>query len=184
MAELLLIAVSLAVDAMAASVSIGLGFPQGGLRQGLRLGLWFGGAQFVMPLLGLWLGRELAAHIQPVSHLVAFGVLTFIGVRMVWDTFAPEKGAALSAPPDWRRLLGLAVATSMDALAVGVGISLAQYPPLLSAGVIGGVAFALSFAGAMAGRALGGMFRHCAQLFGGLCLMALGFRFLLEHMGT
>ena len=184
MAELLLIAVSLAVDAMAVSVSIGLGWPQGGLRQGVRLGLWFGCAQFIMPLLGLGLGRGLAELIRPVSHFAAFGLLAFIGGRMVWDTFArKEEKGPVSGRPTTRRLFALAVATSIDALAVGVSAAFLEMPALLAAGVIGGVAFGLSFLGAMAGRALGGMFCGCAQLVGGVSLIALGFKFLIERLG-
>lgn len=183
MLGLLVIAASLAVDAMAVSVSIGLSYPQGGVKQGLRLGLWFGGAQFVMPLLGLLLGRGLAEHVEPVSHLVAFGLLAFIGARMMWDVFSGKEGEAVAGPPGPRQLFTLAVATSVDALAVGVSISLVELPALLSAGVIGAVAFLLSFAGAMAGRALGGLFHRCAQLLGGLALIALGFKFLISHMG-
>lgn len=180
---LLVIAVSLAMDAMAVSVSIGVACPQGGVRQGARLGLWFGSAQFLMPLLGLLLGRGLAECVRPVSHFVAFGLLAFIGARMVWDTFANREAAAIAEPPGWRRLLALAVATSVDALAVGVSISFFSFPVLLSAAVIGMVAFLLSFAGALAGRALGGMFRSCAQLLGGAALIVLGFKFLVERLG-
>lgn len=184
MVRLLLIAVSLALDAMTVSVSVGVANPQGGLRQGLRLGSWFGAFQFIMPLLGFLLGRTLAGYVSAVSPYIAFALLAFIGGRMVWDALSREKdgGGCDCAKLTWRRLLPLAVATSIDALAVGVSAAFMDFPLLLSCCVIGAVAFALSVLGALVGKALGTLFQTCAQLAGGVILILMGGRFLLEHL--
>lgn len=185
MVRLLLIAVSLALDAMAVSVSVGVANPAGGLRQGLRLGAWFGAFQFIMPLLGFLLGRTLAGYVSAVSPYIAFALLAFIGGRMVWDALSAKKDGeddADYAHLPWQRLLLLAIATSIDALAVGVSAAFMDFPLLLSCCVIGAVAFALSVLGALVGKALGGLFQTCAQLAGGVILILMGGKFLLEQL--
>lgn len=183
MPRLLLIAVSLALDAMAVSVSVGLATPGGGLRLGLRLAAWFGSFQFLMPLLGCLLGRALAGLMAQAAPFAAFGILTFLGLRMAWDALLPKGQKELGyAAPDSRRLFLLAVATSIDALAAGVSITLLGFPLWLSAAVIGAVAFGFSLFGATAGRLLGRFLQPWAQLAGGAALVALALKFLLERL--
>ena len=181
MLEIFLIAVSLALDAFAVSVSSGISIPGFGVRQAARMGLWFGGFQFMMPLAGWLLGSSVSQYIEAVDHWVAFGLLAVIGGKMAWESL---RGGEEEAPPDLsaRRLCLLAVATSIDALAVGVSMAFMAVPVLASAAVIGVVAFALSLAGGLAGKRLGALFQRRAELAGGLVLIAIGVKILIEHL--
>ena len=177
-----LIALSLAMDAMAVSISVGLACPGAAARQGIRLGCWFGAFQFGMPLLGFLLGKALSSFVAAAAPYIAFALLAFIGVRMAWDALRPAEGGGdedMSHLSNAKVCL-LAIATSIDALAVGVGGSLMGMDPLSA--VIGVVAFALSFLGAVVGRMLGSRFQTWAQVAGGLVLMGIGLKFLLEGL--
>ncbi len=185
MIQLLLIAVSLALDAMAVSVSVGIANPRAALKQGLRMGLWFGAFQFGMPLLGFLLGRTLSVYVEAVAPFVAFALLAFVGGRMVLDSLQnkdcqlPEAAAGdLTA----RRLFALAVATSIDALAVGVSAAFMALPLFLSCAVIGMTAFLLSLLGVLVGKKLGCVFQRWAQVFGGCVLILIGLKFLAERL--
>lgn len=179
--QALLIALSLAMDAMAVSVSAGIACRGSAVRQGLRLGLWFGAFQFAMPLVGFALGQVLAAYVEAVAPYIAFALLAFIGGRMIWDALAPGGEEDLSDLSNAKVCL-LAIATSIDALAVGVGASLMAMPLLPSCAIIGAVAFALSFLGAVVGRKLGQRFNTWAQVAGGVVLIGIGLKFLLETL--
>ncbi len=177
-----LIALSLAMDAMAVSVSAGIACRGSAAKVGLRLGVWFGAFQFAMPLLGFALGQALAAYVEAVAPYIAFALLAFIGGRMIWDAFQPvDSGEDMSDLSSGKVCL-LAVATSIDALAVGVGASLMEMPLLPSCVIIGVVAFALSFLGAVVGRKLGQRFNTWAQIAGGVVLVGIGLKFLLERL--
>lgn len=182
--SIFLIALSLAMDAMAVSISVGLACKGSAAKQGLRLGLWFGAFQFAMPLVGFILGQALSAWVELAAPYIAFALLAFIGGRMLWDAFQPpeaDQDEDLSQLSTGKVCL-LAVATSIDALAVGVGASLMGMPLLLSCAIIGVTAFALSFLGAVVGRLLGQRFNTWAQAAGGLVLIGIGFKFLLERL--
>jgi len=181
MVSIFLIAVSLAMDAFAVSVSSGISVPGFGKRQAVQMGLWFGAFQFCMPLIGWFLGSSVSGYISSIGHFVAFGLLSFIGGGMVWGSV---KGEEEAAPPDLspRRLCLLAVATSIDALAVGVSMAFMEVNILLSAAIIGAVAFALSLVGGLAGRRLGGLFQQRAELAGGLVLIGIGVKILAEGL--
>ena len=181
--EIFLIAVSLALDAFAVSVSSGISIPGFGGRQAVKMGLWFGGFQFAMPLVGWLLGTGVSQYIEAVDHWVAFGLLALIGGRMVWGALRHGAGEEEEAPSDLsaRRLCLLAIATSIDALAVGVSMAFMNVPVLLSAVVIGVVAFALSVVGGLAGRRLGTLFQRRAELVGGLVLVGIGVKLLAGH---
>ncbi len=181
--QALLIALSLAMDAMAVSISAGLACKGSPRRLGLRLGLWFGAFQFAMPLIGFALGQALAAYVEAVAPYIAFALLAFIGGRMVWDALSPnaEEDEDLSCLSN-KKVCLLAVATSIDALAVGVGAAMMEMPLALSCAIIGVVAFALSFVGAVVGHRLGQRFQRWAQAAGGVVLIAIGLKFLLERL--
>lgn len=185
MVEVLLIAVSLAMDAFAVSVSCGISVGGFGPRQAVRMGLWFGFFQFAMPMLGWLLGSGVSASIEAVDHWVAFALLAFIGGRMAWEAMRSPRGAA-EAPGELtpRRLAVLALATSIDALAVGVTLAFVDVDILAAALVIGAVAFALSAAGGLLGRRLGRVFQRRAEILGGLVLVGIGAKILLEHLST
>lgn len=182
-----LIAVSLALDAFAVSVSSGISVPGFGWRQAVRMGLWFGAFQFLMPLVGYLLGTGVSGYIQAVDHWVAFGLLALIGGRMVVGSVRASMGREESEPAPVeltaRRLCVLAVATSIDALAVGVSLAFARGVAILPASVlIGVVAFLLSVIGGLVGKRLGGLFQQRAELVGGLVLIAIGVKILVEHL--
>ena len=183
MVEIFLIAVSLALDAFAVSVSSGISIPGFGPRQAVKMGLWFGTFQFLMPLLGWLLGSSVSRYIEAVDHWVAFALLAIIGGRMVWGSLRHGAGDEEEAPSDLsaKRLCLLAIATSIDALAVGVSMAFMSVPVLLSAVVIGVVAFVLSVVGGLAGKRLGALFQRRAELVGGLVLVGIGLKILIEH---
>ncbi len=179
--EIFLIAVSLALDAFAVSVSSGIAIPGFGWRQAGKLGLWFGAFQFAMPLAGWLLGSSVSRYIEAVDHWVAFGLLALIGGRMAWGALRGGEEAAASADLSPRRLCLLAIATSIDALAVGVSMAFMKVDVLCSAAIIGVVAFVLSVVGGLAGRRLGALFQKRAELVGGLVLIGIGVKILAEH---
>ena len=181
--EIFLIAVSLALDAFAVSVSSGISIPGFGGRQAVKMGVWFGGFQFAMPLIGWFLGSSVSQYIEAVDHWVAFGLLALIGGRMVWGALKTGTGEEDEAPPDLsaRRLCLLAIATSIDALAVGVSMAFMKVDILVSALIIGVVAFGLSVVGGLVGKRLGALFQRRAELVGGLVLVGIGIKILAEH---
>lgn len=186
MISVFLIAVSLALDAFAVSVSCGISVPRFGPRQAVQVGVWFGAFQFIMPLIGWFLGTSVSAYIQAIDHFVAFGLLALIGGQMIVGAVKKGCGEQPEGPVDLspRRLCLLAIATSIDALAVGVSMAFMQVDILLSAAVIGLVAFALSVVGGLAGRRLGCLFQKRAELLGGIVLVCIGLKILVEHLST
>lgn len=179
------IAVSLALDAFAVAVSSGISVPGFGWRHAVKIGLYFGVFQFVMPLLGWALGSSVSAYIVSIDHWVAFGLLALIGGRMVHGALAQAKGEAGSKPVialTAPRLTLLAVATSIDALAVGVSMAFMDVNIWLAATVIGVVAFCLSVIGGLAGKGLGKLFSRRAELAGGVVLIAIGVKLLWEGL--
>ena len=180
MVYIFLIAVSLALDAFAVSVSSGLTVKGFKLRHAILMGTYFGAFQFMMPLIGWLLGSTVAEYVSAVSPYIAFALLAFIGGRMVWG--AVKGGEETSAPDRLThgRLLVLAVATSIDALAVGVTFAFMEINVWLAFTVIGIVAFVLSVLGGMLGGRLGDKFQDRAELFGGLVLIAIGLKILIE----
>lgn len=182
MVEIFLIAVSLALDAFAVSVSSGIAVPGFGWKQAVKMGVWFGAFQFAMPLAGWLLGSSVSTYIEAVDHWVAFALLALIGGKMALGALKGGDGEE-EAPADLsaRRLCLLAIATSIDALAVGVSMAFMKVDVLLSAAVIGVVAFVLSMVGGLAGRRLGSLFQKRAELVGGLVLIGIGIKILVEH---
>ena len=184
MLYILLMAVSLALDAFAVATSTAIAHPAFRKRYAVRMGIWFGAFQFAMPLLGWLLATSLSRYIIAVDHFVAFGLLAFIGGKMVWESFDKtcEVGSSDLSP---RRLCVLAIATSIDALAVGVSLAFkADVNILTSCLIIGLVAFVLSYLGGQLGKRLGCLFQKRAELIGGLVLIAIGIKILVEHLST
>lgn len=179
MLYIFLIAVSLALDAFAVSVSAGLTVRGFRMRDAVKMGVWFGAFQFIMPLIGWLLGSTVAELVQKYAPWIAFSLLAFIGGRMVWEALRPGDEPAVSSL-DPKTLLMLALATSIDALAVGVTFAFMEVNVLLSCLVIGLVAFILSLAGGSLGGRLGDRFADRAGLFGGLVLIAIGAKILIE----
>ena len=184
MIEIVLIAVSLALDAFAVSVSSGISVPGFGPRQAVKMGGWFGAFQFLMPLAGWLLGSSVSTYNEAVDHWVAFALLALIGGRMAYGAVRKGCGddAVATADLSAARLATLAVATSIDALAVGVSMAFMSVNILTSAFIIGIVAFCLSVVGGLVGRRLGCLFQRRAELVGGLVLVAIGLKILMEHL--
>lgn len=180
MLSILLIGVSLSMDAFAISIANGLSLKPFRLRYALWMGFYFGLFQFLMPLLGCLLGKTVSGYIDTFGPYISFFLLVFIGGKMLFDGFkgGQEDGmAALSHV----KLLVMAVATSIDALAVGVTFAFMEDLSLLpSCAVIGCTTFVISFAGALLGKSIPGVSGKKAGILGGVVLIAIGIKLLLE----
>ena len=180
--ELFVIAVGLSMDAFAVSVCKGLSAGRVRLGHALTAGIWFGGFQALMPFLGWLLGSRFQSFISSVDHWIAFLLLGLIGLNMVRESRSQEEeevGASF-AP---KAMLPLAVATSIDALAVGVTFAFLQVSILPAVCFIGATTFVLSAVGVRVGAAFGARFRNRAELAGGVILILMGVKILLEHLG-
>jgi putative Mn2+ efflux pump MntP len=183
LATILLIAVSLAMDSFAVSIAHGMTIKNRRVATGLAMAFSFGLFQALMPVLGWLAGLTFIDLIASFDHWVAFGLLAFIGGKMIYEArTAPEeeKEAKLTVPV----VLLLSVATSIDALAVGLSFSLLQESITAPVVAIGLVAFILSFAGFNFGNKLGKFFERKVQIIGGIVLIAIGIKILLEHLLT
>lgn len=169
------------MDAFAVSVSTGIAVPGFGWKQAARIGAWCGFFQFAMPLIGWFLGSSVKVYIEFIDHWIAFGLLALIGGSMVREALSGGEEEAL-ADLSVRRLFFLALATSIDALAVGITMAFMKVDILFSSAVIGVVAFLLAMLGGLLGRRLGQLFQKRATLLGGMVLIAIGLKILLEHL--
>lgn len=186
-AELLLLAVGLSMDAFAVSVCKGLSVKRMRLRYMLSTGLWFGGFQALMPLLGYLMGTTFERYIVAVDHWVVFALLTLIGANMIREALAPGEDCESESGDDgfgWKPMLMMALATSIDALAVGITFALLPDVNVLWAiSVIGVTTFIMCAVGVGAGRTLGSRYSTKAGLAGGVILILIGLNILLEHLG-
>lgn len=180
--EILAIAVGLAMDAFAVAVCKGLSMGKMDGRKALLTGVWFGTFQTIMPILGYVLGVSFRAYIESVDHWIAFVLLLIIGFNMIREAVGEEE--ELDDSFDLKTMLMLAIATSIDALAVGVSFAFLKVDIWLSAGVIGVVAFVLSMAGVKIGNVFGARYKKRAELAGGIILILMGLKILLEHLGV
>ncbi len=186
--EVILIAVGLSMDAFAVAICKGLSVKQLLPRHYLITGLWFGGFQGLMPLLGFLLGRGLENYIKSVDHWIAFGLLALIGLNMLRESRnpscdVPAGSATLDQAFAPGTMLPLALATSIDALAIGVSLGLLDQVNIgLTSTIIGVITFAFSALGLGLGRILGEKFQQKAQIVGGIVLISLGLKILLEHL--
>ena len=180
--ELFLIAVGLSMDAFAVSICKGLSAGRVSPRHALTCGSWFGGFQALMPYLGWRLGTRFQALITSVDHWVAFVLLCLIGGNMVREALSREE-EAVDASFTPRAMFPLAVATSIDALAVGVTFAFLRVEIGPAVSCIGVITFLLSAAGVYIGGAFGDRFQGKAELAGGVILVLMGSKILLEHLG-
>lgn len=185
--ELFLIGVGLSMDAFAVSVCKGLGMSRLNIRQATIISLFFGGFQALMPLIGWALGTQLADFITPIDHWIAFILLALIGGKMLFDAFRGDDEGEADEPKDTRldlkELLMLAIATSIDALAVGIAFAFLGVNIVWAIAVIGVTTFALSVVGVAAGHAFGARYEKGATIAGGIVLILIGCKILLEHLG-
>ena len=180
--ELFLIGVSLAMDAFAVSVGKGLSVKRVLPRHAMSAGLWFGGFQALMPIIGYFLGCSLAHVVARVDHWIAFGLLVLIGLNMIRETISGDDEAQ-DADFGFRKMLVMAVATSIDALTVGVSMAFLNVDIWVAAAVIGVVTFALSAVGVSLGNRFGAKVGSRAGILGGAVLIVLGIKILVEHLG-
>ena len=186
--ELLLLALGVSMDAFAVSICKGLAMKKATLKAGLTCGVWFGGFQALMPTIGFFLGTLFADAIQAVDHWVAFVLLAVIGVNMLKEAFDKEEECACCQNSDAdlsvKTMFIMAVATSIDALAVGISLAMAGNVNIwLAAALIGVFTCGMSTMGVKIGNVFGARFEKKAQLAGGVILVLLGAKILLEHLG-
>lgn len=180
--SVLLMAVGLAMDAFAVAICKGLAMKRPGIRQILIVGIWFGVFQALMPVIGYYLGSSFYSYIEDYDHWIAFILLALIGVNMIREAISDEE-EGVDASTGFRTMLVLAVATSIDALAVGISLAMTGDDIMTSAVVIGVVTFLISASGVKIGSLFGDRFGKKAELVGGVILILIGLRVLLDHLG-
>lgn len=180
--ELFLVGVGLSMDAFAVAICRGLSMKKLEWKQALLVAVFFGGFQALMPTIGWVLGKQFEQYIVSVDHWIAFILLAYIGGKMIWDAFHEEE----ARPADFRvgELLIMAVATSIDALAVGVSFAFLSVNIGAAVSFIGVITFALSMVGVKVGSLFGAKYKSKAELAGGVILILMGLKILLEHLGV
>ena len=185
--ELFLLGVGLSMDAFAVSVCKGLGMRKLSKKQALIIGLYFGGFQALMPFVGWLLGSQFQKYITSIDHWIAFILLGFIGGKMMIEAVREwneeEVVDVMDAPIDHKNMLVLAVATSIDALAVGITFAFLGTPIVEAITIIGITTMVISIAGVVVGNFFGSRYKSKAEFIGGLILVLLGLKILLEHLG-
>lgn len=179
---LIFIAFGLAMDSFAVSITSGITIKHLKLNHALRIAAFFGGFQAIMPLIGWTAGLSLKNYISNIAHWIAFALLAFIGSKMIYEATKIERAEKKSDPLDLKTLLLLAIATSIDALAIGISFAILQIDIATPIIIIGTITFALSFLGAFAGKKLGHLFENKIEIAGGLLLIVIGTKILLEHL--
>ena len=182
--ELFLIAVGLSMDAFAVSICKGLGMPKLNVKHAAIIALFFGGFQALMPVLGWILGAQFAHYVTAVSYWIAFALLAFIGGKMIWEALHEGDEDEHGGQRDVKELFMLAIATSIDALAVGVTFAFLDVDIAFSATLIGITTFAISFAGVAVGHQFGGRWEKPSAIAGGIVLVLIGVKVLLEGLGV
>ena len=180
--EILLLAVGVSMDAFAVSIGTGLSAKRVTLREVLTVGLWFGGFQALMPVIGYYLGFSFADLVEKIDHWIAFGLLALIGINMIREAVGKGEDSPSDASFGFRSMLVLAIATSIDALAVGVSFAFLHTRLWSSILIIGITTFLFSALGLLIGKKVGDRFHKGAEIFGGLILITIGLKILIEHM--
>lgn len=179
---LLGIAFGLAMDAFSVAVASGIALGKVSPRQAFRLAFHFGLFQFAMPVLGWMMGSMVAEQISDFDHWVAFALLGGVGSKMLWDACQPGEECVRGDPTRGLSLLMLSIATSIDALAVGLTLALINIPVLFPSVVIGAVAGSMTLLGLQIGRRAGHLLGRRMEVIGGLVLIAIGLKILMEHL--
>lgn len=184
--ELFLIAVGLSMDAFAVSICKGLKMQRFNVRHAGVIALAFGGFQALMPVIGWFLGKQFESYITGIDHWIAFALLAVIGGKMAVESFKKEEedSSKENEKLDVKELLVLAVATSIDALAVGITFAFLQVSIVPAVSLIGVITFVLSALGVFIGHKFGAKFKSKAELAGGIILIFIGLKILLEHLGV
>ena len=180
--EILLLAVGVSMDAFAVSIGKGLTVKKVTLREPLCVALWFGGFQALMPLIGYFLGSTFADLVTKVDHWIAFGLLALIGGNMIREALQGGEDKPADSSFAFKTMLILAIATSIDALAVGISLAFLQVNVWLTVSIIGLTTASFSALGLLIGKKVGSRFHKGAEIFGGLILIAIGLKILIEHL--
>ncbi len=180
--DLFITAVALSMDAFAVSVSKGLSVRRVRLKHGLITGAYFGGFQALMPLLGFYLASSFADYIKRYDHWIAFALLAVIGANMLREALSKEEEEEMNDSFSVKTMLPLAVATSIDALATGVSFAVTDTNIWLAIALVGVTTFLFSAAGVKIGNAFGSRYKTKAELVGGLILILMGLKILIEHL--
>ena len=180
--EIIAIGIGLAMDAFAVSICKGLSMKKIDWKKAIIIALYFGIFQALMPILGYFLGSTFSSFVQSVDHWIAFILLAIIGGNMIKDS-TDDEVEKRNDKVDVKTMLLLAIATSIDALAVGVTFAFFEVNLLLSISIIGIITFVLSFLGVIIGNKFGDKFQNRAELAGGIVLIIIGLKILLEHLG-
>ena len=181
--ELLLIALGLAMDAFAVSICKGITMKNIKFKNVLIIALFFGGFQGIMPFIGWLLGSSFAAYITPVDHWIAFVLLGFLGVKMLIDSFKKDDDECCNDSFSIKELFVLAIATSIDALAIGITFAFLNVNIIGAVSSIGIITFVLAIVGVFIGHKFGDKFKNKAEFVGGLILVLMGVKILLDHLG-
>ncbi|MEG5172308.1 manganese efflux pump MntP family protein [Microcoleus sp. B3-D7] len=181
-ATTILLSLGLAADAFAVAVSSGLAIKHMKVNKALKIALFFGGFQALMPVIGWLIGLSFSFLITPIDHWIAFGLLSFIGGRMIYESLQSEECEKKFNPLDTGTLITLSVATSIDALAVGLGFAVLKDSIALAVTAIGFITFFLAFAGVFIGHKCGNLFANKIEILGGAILIFIGSRILFLHL--
>lgn len=177
------IAIGLAMDAFAVAIGNGIILKEVKIKDALKTGLFFGGFQALMPVIGWFCGMTFSRYITTIDHWIAFVLLAFIGINMIRESFSSECEEQMKKDPNNLKVLFvMAIATSIDALAVGVSFAMVGTHITLPAVMIGTITFIISFIGVFIGKTAGEVFEKKAELFGGIILIIIGIKILIEHI--
>lgn len=180
--ELIVLSLGLGMDAFAVSICKGLSMKKMNWKKTLIIGLYFGGFQAIMPVLGYSLSKGFENFVTSIDHWIAFILLSIIGGKMVKDAFSPENSENCNEDVGFKTMIVLAIATSIDALAVGITFAFLNVNLILAIALIGSITFFLSVIGTKVGNVFGDRYENKAELFGGVILIFLGIKILLEHL--
>ncbi len=179
----LLLAVGLAMDAFAVSICKGLAMKKPGIKAIIVIGLWFGFFQAIMPAIGYYLGASLYQYISQFDHWIAFILLLLIGLNMIRESLSKDDEEGIDDSISFKVMLILAIATSIDALAVGISLAMDGSDIIVPAIIIGVVTMAISMVGVKIGSVFGDKYSNKAEFVGGVILILIGFRILFSHLG-
>lgn len=181
--EIIFIAIGLAMDAFAVSVCKGLSMKKMSWKKAIIIALYFGIFQALMPVIGYALGIGFEESIKFIDHWIAFGLLAFIGGNMIKESLSKDEDDNQNDDVNFKTMVVLAVATSIDALAVGVTFAFLNVNLILAISIIGVLTFIISLLGVKIGNVFGDKFEKKAELAGGIILILIGLKILLEHLG-
>jgi putative Mn2+ efflux pump MntP len=179
---IILIALGLSVDSFAVSVSCGIKSKINKLKDGAKIALVFGVFQGLMPVIGWTVGMSLKQFIEGIDHWIAFGLLLAIGLKMIYESHIKNEFEEECRVLKKSTLFFLGLATSIDALAVGIGFAFLEIPIVIATLIIGGITIMCSFIGFMIGNKIGHLFEKRMQILGGLILIFIGIKILIEHL--